>query len=285
MTPPGKDAGSDPAEPLRRLHDMRRIEADAEERRSPSSRIVYNAILKEGEEEMRRRSDMLFWSGLAAGLSMGFSLIAEGLLRTYVPDASWAPLITKLGYSMGFVVVILGRQQLYTENTLTAVLPVLRHRSIAALGQMMRLWGVVLAANLAGALAVATLLTRADVFPPEVVERFVMTSREAMEPGFRDILLRGIVAGWLIALIVWMLPFAEASRLWVIILITYLIGLGGLSHVIAGSVEAFVLPLAAEGSWWHALSHYTLPALIGNTIGGVTLVAALNHAQVAPDVE
>src|SRR3954454_8465175 len=94
---------------------------EAEERSAPSGRIVYKAILKEGEDELTRPSSALFWSGLAAGLSMGFSLVAEGLLRHRLPDAPWRPLVTKFGYSAGFLIVILGRQQLFTENTLTPV--------------------------------------------------------------------------------------------------------------------------------------------------------------------
>src|SRR3954469_20787233 len=89
-------------------------EAEAQERSSPSGTVIYKAILKEGMEELERPSSALFWSGAAAGLSMGASLIAEGLLSSHLPDSSWKPLVTKLGYSVGFIVVILGRQQLFT---------------------------------------------------------------------------------------------------------------------------------------------------------------------------
>src|SRR5436190_7266334 len=88
---------------------------EAEERSSPSGAVVYKAILKEGFDELDRPFSALFWSGLAAGLSMGASLLAEGFLGAHLPDAPWKPLLTKLGYSVGFVVVILGRQQLFTE--------------------------------------------------------------------------------------------------------------------------------------------------------------------------
>src|SRR4051812_30179237 len=96
---------------------------EARERRSVSARIVHEAVLAEGLEELERTSAALAWSGLAAGLSMGFSLAAEGLLRAHLPDTSWRPLVDRLGYSIGFLIVILGRQQLFTENTLTVILP------------------------------------------------------------------------------------------------------------------------------------------------------------------
>src|SRR5881394_226374 len=111
------------------LDSNEKDEREAEERSSPSGAIVYKAILKEGVDELARPSSALFWSGLAAGLSMGASLIAEGLLDSYLPDAPWRPLIAKFGYSLGFLVVILGRQQLFTENTLTPILPLLQEKT------------------------------------------------------------------------------------------------------------------------------------------------------------
>src|ERR1041385_6652600 len=120
---------------------------DAERLSAPSGKIVYKAILKEGEEELARSSAALFWSGLAAGLSMGFSMITEGLLHAYLPETHWRPLISKLGYSVGFLIVILGRQQLFTENTLTPILPLLLRKDASTLMNVLRLWSVVLAAN------------------------------------------------------------------------------------------------------------------------------------------
>lgn len=252
----------------------------ANKRKSPSSRVIHDAVLAEGDEEVERPAMALAWSGLAAGLSMGFSLIAEGLLRNYLPDAPWRSLVDSLGYSVGFFIVVLGRQQLFTENTLTAVLPLLHERTKSMFLKVVRLWAVVLAANLVGGAAVAIVSTITPAFDSDIQNAFVEIGREAMEPGWWTILLRGIYGGWIIALIVWLLPFAEAARLWIIIFLTYLIALGHLSHVIAGSIEVFAVAAAGEISWFYSLFGYTLPTLIGNVIGGVMLVAGLNHAQV-----
>ena len=256
---------------------------EAEERKSPSAKIIHNSIFQEATLELSRSSSALFWSGLAAGLSMGFSMISEGLLRANLPDVEWRLLVSNFGYSVGFLIVILGKQQLFTENTLTPVLPLLHKRDLKTLWQVLRLWGVVLIANLIGAVVVGFVAAQSHVFEPHVQKAFEEIGRKAMEPSFDVTLIRGIFAGWLIALIVWLLPYAQTGRHWVIIIITYIIGIGHLSHSIAGSVEVFTLAFMEQTSWWNALTYFTLPALIGNIIGGVTIVAVLNHAQVNAD--
>jgi formate/nitrite transporter FocA (FNT family) len=253
---------------------------EVQERSSPSGKIVYKAILKEGEEELDRSTSALFWSGLAAGLSMGFSMIAEGLLTSFLPNEHWRPLVAKFGYSVGFLIVILGRQQLFTENTLTPILPLLQKKAKATLANVLRLWATVLIANLIGALAVGLAAGLTEAFSLGTREAFAAMGTKALEPGFGLIVLKGIFAGWLIALMVWLLPFAESARVWVIIFITYIVGIGHFSHVIAGAVEVFTLAAIGQTSWLSALGAFVLPALIGNIIGGVTLVAMLNHAQV-----
>jgi formate/nitrite transporter FocA (FNT family) len=258
----------------------KRVEEEAQQRSAPSGKVVYKAILTEAEDELERPSAALFWSGLAAGLSMGFSLVAEGVLRARLPGRDWTPLVTKFGYSVGFLIVILGRQQLFTENTLTPVLPMLRRKDGKTLANMLRLWGVVLAANLLGAAAVAGVMARTGAFDPDVRRMFLEIGLEATGHGFGTTMLRAVFAGWLIALIVWLLPFAESGRIWVIVIITYVIGIGHFSHVIAGAVDGFVLAWAGEKGWGDVLGKFLLPTLLGNVAGGVTLVAAINHAQV-----
>ena len=263
-------------------HEKRK---DARRRASPSGKVVYAAILREADEELERSNTELLWSGLAAGLSMGFSAAAEAMLRAHLPDAPWRPLITKLGYSVGFLIVILGRQQLFTENTLTPVLPVLRRRDAKTLGNMLRLWAIVLVANLIGALAVAWLLARTSALEPNVREALVAIAREATRHSFFVTLIKGIFAGWLIALIVWVLPYAETAHVWIILILTYVVGLGQFSHIIAGAVEAFAGAWAGAVPWSNLPVGYILPTLLGNIIGGVTFVAALNHAQVTHGAE
>jgi formate/nitrite transporter FocA (FNT family) len=253
---------------------------EVEQRSSPTGKVVYEAIRHEGESELQRTSSALAWSGLAAGLSMGFSFLGVGLLRAYLPDEPWAPLVSSFGYTLGFLFVILGRQQLFTENTLTVVLPLMRWRRAATLRRVIKLWVIVLGTNVIGALLFAYVLARADAVEFNVYQALRHAAADAGQMSFGTALLRGVFAGWMIAMVVWLLPFAESARIWVIIIVTYVVGLAHLSHVIVSTVDASFLVFVGDSTWTEMLWHGFLPALIGNIIGGVALVAAINHAQV-----
>jgi formate/nitrite transporter FocA (FNT family) len=253
---------------------------EAEDRSSVRVHVVHEAVRREGEAELKRSSPALAWSGLAAGLSMGFSLIGEGLIRSHLPDTPWRALIAKFGYSFGFVLVVLGRQQLFTENTLTPILPLLARKDLKTLCHVLRLWVIVLATNLLGGLAIAWVLGNSSAFQPDVRNAFAEIGKESANVTFGLALLRGIFAGWLIAFMVWLLPFAESARLAVIVGLTWLVGLGHFTHIIAGSIEVFFLVTTGALAWQQCAFGYIVPTLIGNILGGVSLVAALNHAQV-----
>jgi formate/nitrite transporter FocA (FNT family) len=257
-----------------------RQEQEAEDRTSVSALVVHEAIRKDGDEELRRPLSALAWSGLAAGLSMGFSFVAEALFRSYTPDTPWRPLVTSLGYPLGFLIVIVGRQQLFTENTLTAIIPLLARRNLAALWQVLRLWAVVLTANIAGAHLFAWVIGNTAVLHPKFHAALGQLAAEAADVSFGNALLRGIFAGWLIAMMVWMLAATDSSRIPIIVILTYIVGLAGLTHVVAGSVELLFLVMTGVKTWVSFFGGYLVPTLIGNVVGGVALVSALNHAQV-----
>ena len=255
-------------------------EKQVQERVAIGAHVVHETIRREGDEELKRTTSALAWSGLAAGLSMGFSLIAEGLLSAYLPDAAWTPLLSKLGYSVGFLIVVLGRQQLFTETTLTAVLPVLAKRDLRTGIGMLRLWGTVLLANVIGTYLFAFCVAKVGLLQPHVQQALFTVSRGGTEGGFGVIFMRAVFAGWLIALMVWLLPAAESARVSIIIIITYLIGLGGFNHVIAGSVKILFLVVTGALTPGDYVFRFFFPTLLGNIVGGVSLVAFLGHAQV-----
>ncbi|MHB8732524.1 MAG: formate/nitrite transporter family protein [bacterium] len=253
---------------------------EAERRSALTAATVYEAVRLEGEDELARPSSALAWSGVAAGLSMGFSLLTQALIWSYLPDAPWRTLVSRLGYTVGFIIVVLGRQQLFTENTLTPILPLLSDGGLRRVGNVARLWAVVLASNLVGTAAIGWMLGHTAVFGPDVRQSLDTIGRQAAAGDIGTVLLRGVFAGWLIALMVWVLPFAESARVTVILIITYVVALGGFTHIVAGSVDVFYLIGTGAIAARDAALSYMLPTLAGNVLGGVALVSALNHAQV-----
>ena len=258
----------------------RKEQKQVEERMAIGAHVVYEAIRREGDEELNRPAIALAWSALAAGLSMGFSFIAEGLLSAHLPDAPWRPLVSKFGYCLGFLIVILGRQQLFTENTLTVILPLLARKNLATLLRVLRLWGVVLSANLVGTFLLALCLARIALFDAHTQTRLTDIAWEHFGVGFGTVVMRAVFAGWLIALMVWLLPGAESARVSIIIIITYIVGLAGFNHIVAGSTTALFLVVTKSASWASYFVQFFIPTLLGNILGGVSLVAALGHAQV-----
>ncbi len=187
-------------------------EQEVRKRTSIRAEVVFETVRREGESEISRPAAALAFSGLAAGLSMGFSLVGIGILRTYLPDAPWRTLAENLGYTLGFLIVVMGRQQLFTENTLTAILPVLdAPETIKKLVQMLRLWGIVLFTNLVGAAMFAQVAAHSSIFPDNVKASFLAIGLQALHPSWGEIFGRGILAGWLIALMVWLLPAASPA--------------------------------------------------------------------------
>lgn len=251
----------------------------AEERTALRAAVIHEAIRTEGEAELLRPASALMWSRMAAGLSMGFSLAAMGLLYSRLPDTQWRPLITDLGYTVGFLVVILGRQHLYTENTLTVMLPLLTNRDRKTFWAVLRLWSVVLVANVLGAGMIAWAIARTDVFSPEVRTALTEVAMLTVKGRWLTVLLRGLFAGWIIATMVWMMATSDSSRPAIIIFMTYLVALGELPHVVVSSVDGVYL-IATGMLSWSGFAAFLVPTAIGNTIGGVLLVAFFNHAQV-----
>lgn len=257
---------------------------DIEERSRLRTPVIYEIVRREGEMEMERPITSLWWSGVAAGLSISFSLLAQAVLFTHLPAAPWRPLITSFGYSVGFIIVVLARQQLFTENTITVVLPVMAEMNLRNLRQMLRMWGVVFLANMTGTLLAAIFCSFTPVLSPELREGMMMISREMMANDWPQMFFKGISAGFLIASMVWLIPSAEGAQFHVVTMATYLIAVGGFTHIVAGSVEGFMLLLNGQVSLGHLIGGFTLPVLLGNIIGGTVLFAVISYAQVMKEM-
>ena len=255
-----------------------------EDRKGLRTPIIYQVVRERGEEEMERPAVSLWWSGVAAGLSISFSLLAQSLLHLHLPDAPWRALVSSMGYAVGFLMVVLGRQQLFTETTITAVLPVMADFTIANLGRMLRMWGIVWIANMVGTLFAALFCTFTPVITPEIRDAMLDVSGELMANGWIEMFFRAITSGFLIAAMVWLIPSAKSAKFWVVALMTYLIAAGGFTHIVAGSVEAFLLVANGQLGFGTMLLDFTVPVLLGNIVGGTVLFALLSYAQVMKEI-
>ena len=151
------------------------------------------------------------------------------------------------------------------------------------LRKVLRLWASVLTANLAGSFCFAMLLWLLSYFEFNLYQELMDMAQKSIKTGFWDTFVSAVFAGWLIALMVWLMPFAETARVHIIIIITYLIGLGGFAHIIAGSVGAIYEVIISSATIGFFLVNFFIPALLGNILGGVAFVAILNHAQVGAE--
>jgi len=257
---------------------------DVEELATPRTPVIYEVVRRLGEEEMERPITSLWWSGVAAGLSISFSLLSQAILTTHLPEASWQPLVVSFGYCIGFIMAVLSRQQLFTEITITAVLPVAADVTWGNIVRMARLWAIVLAANLAGTLFAALFCTFTPVLPGDIYSGMLEISRDLLAFGWWEVVFRAIAAGFLMAAMVWLMPGAEGAQFHVITLMTWLIAVGGFTHIVAGSMESYLLVFSGEWVWWRMITEFMVPVLIGNMIGGTALFALIAYAQVMDEI-
>jgi formate/nitrite transporter FocA (FNT family) len=284
---PLRTAGAAPPEPAN-AGDLKGITKreiiDIEERAQPRTPVIYEVVRRMGEEELARPAVSLWWSGVAAGLSISFSLLAQAVLQTHLPEKSWTPLVVAAGYPAGFLLVVLSRQQLFTENTITAVLPLFKSFTALNLGRVTRLWSVVFAANMLGAFVAALFFVFTPALSVELRDGAFEISRQMLTNSSSEMFFRGIPSGFLIAAMVWLVPNADTARFHMISLLTYLIAVGGFTHIVAGSVEAFLLVLTGELATGQLVGHFIMPVLAGNIIGGTVLFALISYAQVMREI-
>ncbi len=256
---------------------------EVDEQQPARAAVLHEIIRSQGDHELERSFAALFWSALAAGLTMGLSLMAMGLLNSRLPDAEGFKVIASFGYCAGFLAVILARQQLFTENTLTAVLPVMTKPTLNNFGRLLRLWGVVLVGNLMGTLLVSYVMLHLPIFDSQTDHAFLEIGRKVMENAPWPMFAKGIISGWMIATLVWIIPSVKDGKIWLIVMVTYLMALGDFTHIVVGSAEVSYLVWAGELGWGEFWGHFAGPTLAGNIIGGSFIFALISHAQVRSD--
>lgn len=247
-----------------------------------TAREIHENIRKPGEEELERPAAALLWSALASGLVISFSFIGGAYTSSLVHDPALKHAAFSATYPLGFILVIMARSELFTENTLSPVIPFLEHPDATRLLQLLRVWALLLAGNLLGVFLFGWALAHTRVVDPSLRTELARIAVQATSGTFLEVVYAGIFAGWLIALLSWVLASTHSTgaQIALIWLCTAPIAALQFRHSIAGSVEAFYRAASGTAGWGSMLGGFVVPAVLGNAIGGVILVALLNHGQV-----
>jgi formate/nitrite transporter FocA (FNT family) len=262
----------------------------AEDRPHSGTRLsatqIHDNVLESAQTEMERSAASLFLSALAAGLVIGFSFLASAFASHVAPEA-YRTAAAAAAYPLGFIFVIMARSELFTENTLDPIIPLLERRNRETFFKLLRIWALLLVGNLIGALIFGWVLAQTPVVAPELRPALMTLAGEATAGGFGQVLYAAVFAGWLIALLSWLLAatLSTGAQILLIWLCTAPIAALHFRHSIAGSIEAFFRAATGDASWGSMLGSFVVPSVIGNAIGGVLLVALLNYGQVAPEKE
>ncbi|TPT58313.1 formate/nitrite transporter family protein [Acinetobacter baumannii] len=256
-----------------------------EEHEKLSPRLVYEIIRRDGAEELDRPTAALIFSGIAAGLVISFSFVFKAIIASYIPtDAIWTDLITNFGYTIGFLIAILGHMQLFTENTITTVVPLFKPFTLDKLRAVGRLWGIVILCNIIGTGLASLFFLTTDLFTPNIDKALDELAHHVASFSATQNLLKGVMSGLLIAALVWMLP-SVSNKFLVIFFMTYLIGLGDFTHVVVGSMEMSYLVWQGEASLGEYMFNFLIPTTIGNIIGGTGVFTLLIYGQVTEELE
>ena len=244
----------------------------------PSAHEIYQQVAKNAKEELKRSTASLAISGFTGGIFMGLSALGVGLALARLGGSGHAFIISRMFYPLGFIVVILGRSQLFTENTLYPVALVLTEPR--QIWNTLRLWATVLPSNMLGALTFASLAGLTHSMPADVVQAIASLGLAAVHEPTSTIFWSGVVAGWIIATAAWLVSGSHSitGSVMVIWALTFVVGLGNFAHCIATSGEILTAVLTHQLSW-AAYPRWFGPAVAGNICGGVVMVTLLEYGQ------
>ena len=266
-----------------KLSCQEQVVLEEHERLSPH--LLFEIIRRDGEEELSRPARALLFSGFIAGILISFSFLFKSVLTIYLPDKPWSNLITSIGYTTGFIVVILGRLQLFTENTITTMIPLFKDFSKVKFLRVMRLWGLVLLANLIGTFLAAIFLSTPIFVTPELAAALHGMASHVVAMTPIENIIKGIPAGILIAAIVWMMPLSRSFSFFLILFFTYFISLGNFAHVVVGSGELAYEVINGGASLYDYFVRFLIPTGFGNILGGTLVFTLLIYAQVCEELK
>ena len=245
----------------------------------PTADEIYEQVSRNARYELVRPAIALAISGIAGGLTMGLTALAPAIVTGVLGLSAITKLIASVVYPVGFIAVILGRAQLFTENTLYPVALMLAERRHVV--STIRLWAIVLPSNLVGAFLFALLAIRTGGLRPEYVTALVNAGVEFARVPWGHVYWSAVIAGWIIALVAWLVSGSHSitGSVMLIWFLAFIVGLGGLAHCVATSADVFAAVLGHRVTAVQYLA-WLLPTFLGNVTGGVVMVTLLEYGQV-----
>lgn len=245
----------------------------------PTAYEIHERVMKDGADELARPAQALAISGLFAGFTLGATPLAVAFAATLLGGDDQALLVASLFYPVGFVAVIIGRAQLFTENTLYPVVASLDDpRRVPATA---RLWATVLAANTVGAFVFALAAVKTGALPDDVVSQMAELGEEAVSGSFSPNFWSAVLGGWLLATVAWLVEATDTAvgQVLVIWALVFVVGLAALNHSVSTAIQVEAALLQGEvgvGPWLGWLG----TTVLGNAVGGVVIVSLFNYGQV-----
>jgi formate/nitrite transporter FocA (FNT family) len=234
--------------------------------------------IKQAAEEFERPVSGLLLSGVSAGLGVGLSFFLIATIASLTNEAVPQLVVEILkanAFAVGFIIVILGRMDLFTEFTTIAILPVLARQ--ATLGALTRLWTVVYLGNILGA-AVFGVLTAVLGKELGVITHPVLAdlASDLTDHQWWVTLLSALLAGWMMGVLSWLITGGRdtTSQILFIWVITAAIGLAHLHHSITGTAEMSAAFLIGASNSFELL-HFLLWTTVGNALGGILFAVSV----------
>ena len=247
--------------------------------------LIFKIIRSEGEEELNRKTVALAFSALAAGIFVSFSFFFRAVLHLHMGNSQFEPIVSSLGYTVGFVIVILGRMQLFTENPITTIIPLLCNFTTKEFFKVVRLWSIVFFFNIVGTSIAALFFSHDFAVSIEISNALHEVAINVMKLPAIDNLIRGIPAGIIIAVLVWIAPQTKNFRLATIIFLVYFIALGEFAHVVVGSCEMAFEVIDGEADFFDYFFRFLIPTFFGNVVGGAGIFTLLIYNQVREELK
>lgn len=267
------------------VRELSMIEQHALHEHAPlPPQLIFKIIRQEGEEELARSFRALAFSALAAGIFVSFSFLFRSVFHLHMANSQFEPLISSLGYTVGFLIVILGRMQLFTENPITTIIPLLSEWSFSRLFKVIRLWSTVFLFNIIGTTIAAIFFASPYTLSPEIESAMHEVASNVMLLQPIENILRGIPAGIIIAAIVWTSPQTKNFRFVMIMFFVYFIALGDFTHVVVGSCEMAYEVIKGDAGFIEYFFKFLIPTGLGNVIGGTMIFTLLIYNQVKKEL-